>query len=97
MCGHFADPYLIYLFQASINQMMVSLYWRISIYCLIVILSLFYPSSVCIYSGIILCMGSANESLRYIVTSSFIGWVQPQNDLCTMYTLKCVSVSRFTM
>ena len=30
--------------------------------------------------GIILGMGSANGRLRYIVTSSFIGWAHIQND-----------------
>ena len=41
-------------------------------------------SSVAISStttpGIILCMGSANERRRYIVTSSLIGWTHIQND-----------------
>ena len=31
-------------------------------------------------SGIVLCMGSANERRRYIVTSSLIGWAHTQND-----------------
>ena len=31
-------------------------------------------------AGIILSMGSANESRRYIVTSSLIGWAHTQND-----------------
>ena len=31
-------------------------------------------------AGIILSMGSANESRRYIVTSSLIGWAYTQND-----------------
>ena len=30
--------------------------------------------------GIIPCMCSANESRRYIVTSSLIGWAYTQND-----------------
>ena len=32
-------------------------------------------------AGIILCMLSANERRRYIVTSSLIGWTHTQNDL----------------
>ena len=32
------------------------------------------------YSRIILCMRSANERWRYIVTSSLIGWAHAQND-----------------
>ena len=34
------------------------------------------------FTGIILCMGSANERLRYIVTSSLIGWAHTKNDSC---------------
>ena len=32
------------------------------------------------HPGIILCMRPANESRRYNVTSSLIGWVHAQND-----------------
>ena len=30
--------------------------------------------------GIILCLGSANERWRYLITSSLIGWAHTQND-----------------
>ena len=33
-------------------------------------------------AGMVVGMGSANERRRYIVTSSYIGWAQNQNDLC---------------
>ena len=33
-----------------------------------------------VVSGIILCMHSANERRRYIVTSPLIGWVHTQKD-----------------
>ena len=35
-------------------------------------------------SGIILCMGPANESRRYNVMSCLIGWVHTQNDPSTL-------------
>ena len=39
-------------------------------------------SNVWIYPGIILGIGSANESRRYIVLSSLIGWAHTQNNPC---------------
>ena len=43
----------------------------------------FIVSSQCFYNtGIILCMHPANESRRYHVTSSLIGWAHTQNDPC---------------
>ena len=39
-------------------------------------------------SGIILCVRPANEILRYIVTSSLIGWAHIQNDPW-MFVCKC--------
>ena len=44
-----------------------------------------------IMPGIILYMHPANKRWRYIVTSSFIGWVHIQNDPCihTVHTLLC--------
>ena len=44
-------------------------------------------------SGIILCMGSANERRRYSVTSPLIGWAHTQNDLCFMS--QCVTDQSF--
>ena len=37
-------------------------------------------------SGIILCIRPANESRRYIVTSSPIGWAHTQNDPCKWWS-----------
>ena len=42
------------------------------------------------YTGIILCMRSANGRWRYIVTLSLIGWAHKQNDPCVyVYILLC--------
>ena len=38
------------------------------------------PLSSLIISGIILCIGSANERRRYTVTSSLIGWAHTENN-----------------
>ena len=35
-----------------------------------------------VLAGIILCMSSANETWRYTVTPSLIGWVHTHNDPC---------------
>ena len=35
------------------------------------------------HTGIVLCMGPANETWRYNVTSSLVGCVHTQNDPCT--------------
>ena len=35
-----------------------------------------------VISAVSLCMGSANEKRRYIVTSSLIGWAHTQNNPC---------------
>ena len=37
------------------------------------------------YSGIILCMSSANERRRFIVTSSLIGWAHTQTNPCMLH------------
>ena len=34
------------------------------------------------FQWILLCMHPVNERRRYIVTSSLIGWVHTQNDIC---------------
>ena len=39
-----------------------------------------------LYSGIILCIGLANERWRYIVTPSLIGWAHTHTD---PYVLTC--------
>ena len=45
-------------------------------------------STLTIFSGIILSMGSANERRRYYVTPSLIGWTHTQNDPCIQLQMR---------
>ena len=60
-----------------IEQWRSLVYWLLSIY-------LVKP-----FSGILLCMRSANKRWRYIVTLSLIGWAHTQNNPCILNDIIC--------
>ena len=51
----------------------------------------FYKAKALLITAIILDMGSANESQRYNVTSSLIGWTHTQNEIwiCVLWITSC--------
>ena len=72
-----------FLFRASISDK-ISKFNKIALYQQKLSTLGIHQSYHCLYKnqneGIIMCMGSASERRRYIVTTSLIGWSSTQND-----------------
>ena len=80
--GQFTVKILSYQFWNSYNEAKIAS-WQLQLYNLSFLQKLWpHGARWWAYPGIILCIHPANDRWCYSVTSSLIGWVHTQNDIC---------------